>query len=108
MFYESLGYTVVEAKSLDVGEGQRLDWASGEAAMKAARISGTENYEVEAPELLKRYESISFADAHAPVLHLIPPAPCRTLDIGAGTGRDAAGLAALGHSVIAIEPTEEL
>lgn len=76
--------------------------------MKAARISGTENYADEAPELLKRYESISFADAHAPVLHLMPPAPCRALDIGAGTGRDAAGLAALGHSVVAIEPTEEL
>ena len=76
--------------------------------MKAARISGTENYADEAPELLKRYESISFADAHAPILQLIPPAPCRALDIGAGTGRDAAGLLALGHSVVAVEPTEEL
>jgi protein-L-isoaspartate O-methyltransferase len=76
--------------------------------MKAARISGTENYADEAPELLKRYESISFADAHAPLLQLIPSAPCRTLDIGAGTGRDAAGLVALGHSVVAVEPTEEL
>jgi SAM-dependent methyltransferase len=56
----------------------------------------------------QRYESISFADAHAPVLQLIPPAPGRALDIGAGTGRDAAGLVALGHSVIAVEPTEEL
>ncbi len=76
--------------------------------MKAARISGTENYADEAPELLKRYESISFADAHAPILQLIPTAPCRALDIGAGTGRDAAGLLALGHSVVAVEPTEEL
>jgi len=76
--------------------------------MKAARISGTENYAEEAPELLKRYESISFADAHGPVLHLIPPAPCHVLDIGAGTGRDAAGFATLGHSVVAVEPTEEL
>jgi len=76
--------------------------------MKAARASGTESYADEAPELLKRYESISFADAHARVLHLIPPAPCRVLDIGSGTGRDAAGLAALGHSVVAVEPTEEL
>jgi 2-polyprenyl-3-methyl-5-hydroxy-6-metoxy-1,4-benzoquinol methylase len=76
--------------------------------MKAARISGTENYAEEAPELLKRYESISFADAHARVLHLIPLAPCRVLDIGAGTGRDAAGFASLGHSVVAVEPTEEL
>jgi SAM-dependent methyltransferase len=76
--------------------------------MTTARISGTENYAEEAPELLKRYESISFAEAHMPVLHLIPPAPCRALDIGAGTGRDAAGLVALGHSVLAVEPTEEL
>jgi SAM-dependent methyltransferase len=76
--------------------------------MNAVRVSGTENYADEAPELLKRYESISFADAHAPVLQLIPAAPCRALDIGAGTGRDAAGLVALGHSVLAVEPTEEL
>jgi SAM-dependent methyltransferase len=76
--------------------------------MKAARVSGTEHYADEAPELLKRYESISFADAQAPVLQLIPPAPGRALDIGAGTGRDAAGLVALGYSVLAAEPTEEL
>ena len=76
--------------------------------MKAARVSGTEHYSDEAPELLKRYESISFADAQAPVLQLIPPAPGRALDIGAGTGRDAAGLVALGYSVLAVEPTEEL
>ena len=76
--------------------------------MRAVRISGTENYAEEAPELLKRYESITFADAHRLVMHLIPTAPSRVLDIGSGTGRDAAGFAALGHSVVAVEPTEEL
>jgi SAM-dependent methyltransferase len=76
--------------------------------MRAVRVSGTENYADEAPELLKRYESISFADAHRLAMHLIPTAPSRVLDIGAGTGRDAAGFAALGHSVVAVEPTEEL
>ena len=76
--------------------------------MRAVRVSGTENYAEEAPELLERYESISFADAHRLVMHLIPTAPSRVLDIGAGTGRDAAGFAALGHSVVAVEPTEEL
>jgi 2-polyprenyl-3-methyl-5-hydroxy-6-metoxy-1,4-benzoquinol methylase len=76
--------------------------------MRAVRVSGTENYADEAPELLKRYESISFADAHRLVMHLIPTAPSRVLDIGSGTGRDAAGFAALGHSVVAVEPTEEL
>ena len=77
-------------------------------SMKAVRVSGTEHYADEAPELLKRYESISFADAQAPILQLIPPAPGRALDIGAGTGRDAAGLAVLGYSIVAVEPTEEL
>jgi len=74
--------------------------------MRTVRVSGTENYAEEAPELLKRYESITFADAHRLVMHLIPTAPSRVLDIGSGTGRDAGGLAALGHSVAAVEPTD--
>ena len=76
--------------------------------MEAVRVSGTENYAEEAPELLHRYESISFADAQRSVMHLIPKQPCRVLDIGAGTGRDAAGFATLGHRVVAVEPTEEM
>lgn len=76
--------------------------------MKPVRISGTEHYAEEAPELLERYESVSFADHHRSVMHLLPTVPGRVLDIGAGTGRDAAGFAGLGHSVIAVEPTEEL
>jgi 2-polyprenyl-3-methyl-5-hydroxy-6-metoxy-1,4-benzoquinol methylase len=77
-------------------------------SVKSVRISGTENYAEEARELLKRYESISFADTHRTVMHLIPKEPCRVLDIGAGTGRDAAGFAAMGHRVVAAEPTEEM
>ena len=76
--------------------------------MQSVRISGTENYAEEAPELLKRYESISFADHHRSVMHLILATPGRVLDIGAGTGRDAAGVASRGHSVVAVEPTEAL
>ena len=76
--------------------------------MKTVQISGTEHYAEEAPELLKRYESVSFADHHRSVIHLIPATPGRVIDIGAGTGRDAAGFEALGHTVVAVEPTEEL
>lgn len=57
---------------------------------------------------MRRYESISFSDAHAPLLLLLPPPPARVLDIGAGTGRDAAGFAALGHAVTTAEPTTAL
>ena len=80
----------------------------GEAAVKPVRVSGTEHYAEEAPELFKRYESISFAEAHRHVMHLLPKEPCRVLDVGSGTGRDAAGFAALGHRVVAVEPTEEM
>src|ERR1700731_4832359 len=79
-----------------------------EASVKAVRVIGTENYAEEAPELLKRYESISFADTHRSVMHLIPTEACRVLDIGAGTGRDAAGFAAGGNRVVAVEPTGEM
>lgn len=67
--------------------------------------SGTEGYADEADALARQYESIAFAEAHKPILHLLPAEPARVLDIGAGTGRDAAGFAALGHSVVAVEPT---
>jgi SAM-dependent methyltransferase len=76
--------------------------------MKSVRVSGTEHYAKEAPDLLKRYETISFAETHRSVIHLIPKDPCRVLDIGSGTGRDAAGFAELGHRVVAVEPTEEM
>jgi 2-polyprenyl-3-methyl-5-hydroxy-6-metoxy-1,4-benzoquinol methylase len=74
----------------------------------SVRVSGTEGYAEEAEELLKRYESIPSAEDHKPVLHLIPNAPCRVLDIGSGTGRDAAWFAAMGDRVVAVEPTDEL
>src|SRR5215216_1332464 len=67
-----------------------------------------ENYAEEAADLLDRYEAMSFAQVHRSVIHLIPAEPCRVLDVGAGTGRDAAGFAAMGHSVLAVEPTEAL
>jgi 2-polyprenyl-3-methyl-5-hydroxy-6-metoxy-1,4-benzoquinol methylase len=42
------------------------------------------------------------------MLHLFPSKPSRVIDIGAGTGRDAAAFAELGHDVTAVEPTPEL
>lgn len=71
-------------------------------------VNGTEGYAREAETLVRQYEGLSFTDVHRHVLHLLPPPPARALDIGAGTGRDAAGLADLGHLVTAVEPTAEL
>jgi SAM-dependent methyltransferase len=72
------------------------------------RVPGTAGYVDEAAALFERYESLAFAHVHRAVLHLLPSVPGRILDIGSGTGRDAAAFAALGHRVVAVEPTGEL
>lgn len=71
-------------------------------------VSGTEGYSSEAKALIKRYEKIPFAEKHKHVLHLFPSEPGYILDIGAGTGADAAWFADRGHRVVAVEPTDEL
>ncbi|WP_421405437.1 class I SAM-dependent methyltransferase [Agrobacterium fabrum] len=71
-------------------------------------MSSQMGYIQSAKELAIQYESITFVDVHRDVLDLFPSAPSRVCDIGAGSGRDAAALADLGHSVLAVEPTAEL
>lgn len=68
----------------------------------------TQGYHEQAAELVARYEGISFEDGHNGILDLVPPSPCRVLDIGAGSGRDAAWFAERGDSVTAVEPTAEM
>ncbi|MER0449701.1 class I SAM-dependent methyltransferase [Streptomyces sp. Edi4] len=69
---------------------------------------GTAGYAEAADLLAAQYESVSFDEVHREVLHLLPGRPGAVLDIGAGSGRDAAALAALGHRAVAVEPTAEL
>jgi SAM-dependent methyltransferase len=54
--------------------------------------------------LVKAYEALDPAKLHRWLQGLISPTPGTVLDIGAGTGRDAAWLAGLGHDVVAVEP----
>jgi len=68
----------------------------------------TSGYANEAPALLETYERISPEVLHRPVWHLLPASPSRVLDIGAGSGRDAAHFAAMGHRVVAVEPVDAL
>jgi SAM-dependent methyltransferase len=74
----------------------------------SAQVSGTEGYAEQAEQLFRCYEGFSSLEAHRAVLHLIPAAPSRILDIGSGTGRDAAWFASNGHHVVAVEPTEAM
>lgn len=74
----------------------------------SAIVSGTEGYANEADILFERYESAPFHAVHRAIVHLIPEPPAKILDIGAGTGRDAAAYAEMGHRVVAVEPTAAL
>ena len=67
-----------------------------------------EEYAREAPDLVESFERICAADVYANVAHLLPMQPSRIVDVGAGTGRDAAWFVQLGHSVLAVEPTDHL
>lgn len=51
-------------------------------------------YDQHAADLAQSYEA----------LDLLPQAPALVLDVGAGTGRDAAWLTQMGHHVVAVEP----
>lgn len=73
--------------------------------MSATVLAG---YEADGADLVERFEAIDSAALYAPVADFIPTAPARIADIGAGTGRDAAWLAGLGHAVVAVEPVAAL
>ena len=65
-------------------------------------------YEVNADFFAEECEEIRFETIHSSFLKHLPQQPCKILEIGSGTGRDAAGLANLGHVVVAVEPSNEL
>ena len=65
-------------------------------------------YEVNADLITEEFEKLDFKDIHSDFLNFLPQQPCTILEIGAGTGRDAAWLAELGHLVIAAEPSNEM
>lgn len=72
------------------------------------KLISTSGYAAEADSIFERYEARDAAAVHAPWFAFFPASPARVIDIGAGTGRDAAWLASLGHSVLAVEPVDEL
>jgi SAM-dependent methyltransferase len=71
-----------------------------------SEIIGT--YDREASELAQLYESLLFEQAHAAALDLIRDGPGLLLDVGAGSGRDAAWFVGRGWDVVAVEPAERM
>lgn len=68
----------------------------------------TDPYSERAPHFFNQYQQLVFEDVHRSWLHHLPGAPAHALDIGAGSGRDAAALARWGWQVLAVEPAAEL
>jgi SAM-dependent methyltransferase len=71
-------------------------------------MSAIPYYEQHATRLVTQYESLSFEDVHATLIAILPSPGSTVLDIGAGSGRDAAWLAAKGYDVVAVEPSEAM
>ena len=62
-------------------------------------------YETRAEEAAARYESVAAERINEWLLDLLPKPPALVLDVGSGSGRDAAWLGSLGYEVIAVEPS---
>lgn len=65
-------------------------------------------YDANAVEATARYESLASAAVHGWLHDLLPQKPGTALDVGAGSGRDAAWLASMGHEVVAVEPSASM
>ena len=65
-------------------------------------------YEANAAAVSAQYEEVSAQALHGWLLDLLPSLPAAVLDVGAGSGRDAAWLAAQGHNVVAVDPAADL
>lgn len=62
-------------------------------------------YDTRAETLLLEYESVAFEEVHGDVAGLLKDRTGSALDVGCGSGRDAAWLAAKGWNVVAADPS---
>ncbi len=65
-------------------------------------------YDKHASTVASQYESVQPGALHGWLADLLPEPPALVLDVGAGSGRDAAWLAAQGYEVFAAEPSKSM
>ncbi len=65
-------------------------------------------YDDHAHILVEQYEGVPFEEVHGAWLEHLPCGAGRALDVGAGSGRDAAALARRGWRVWAVEPSPQM
>ena len=65
-------------------------------------------YDANAEAAAARYERVAPERLHGWVADLLPATPAAALDVGAGSGRDAAWLSSRGYDVVAVEPSARM
>lgn len=65
-------------------------------------------YNEASKHFFETYEGLKFSAMHRTFLRFLPAQGGLCLDVGAGSGRDAAALARRGYRVIAVEPSDGL
>ena len=65
-------------------------------------------YDQRSTDFVERYECVETDEIHGNWLSLLPHTQLLVLDVGAGSGRDAAWFAEQGHEVVAVEPADAL
>ncbi|MYA60445.1 MAG: methyltransferase domain-containing protein [Chloroflexi bacterium] len=65
-------------------------------------------YDANAETVVAQYEGLASETVHGWLRDLLPNGSATVLDIGAGSGRDAAWLSAKGYDVVAVEPSASM
>ncbi|MEM7005334.1 MAG: class I SAM-dependent methyltransferase, partial [Pseudomonadota bacterium] len=109
-FQTLLGLASLTSLGLLVITWLQTDWS--EVVVTMQDDPSVSYYDRHAQDLAESYEGISASSAH-PGLELLLEERFSgrwvdALDVGAGTGRDAAWLASLGHRVVAVEPSKAM
>ena len=105
MFQFMLGMATLVSLALMMNTAAQAKWFSSEAPHARAMAY----YDRNAVELADSYEGLLFEIAHPELAAALASArPLRVLDVGSGSGRDAAAMAERGHAVVAVEPSDEM
>ena len=85
-------------------------WTNAGMRSVAQRVKGRSPlpktyYDTRAEALLLEYETVTFDEVHSDVVGLLKDRTGSALDVGCGSGRDAAWLAAKGWNVVAADPS---
>lgn len=93
---------------LGASRGAARSTASTDRYDPVPAANAVDLYDDNAEKVAILFEMVSFEIVHGRLVDLLPPCPATVLDVGAGSGRDAAWLANGGYDVVAVEPSASM